>query len=130
MKIIFFVSFILMSYCSFSQTWEAESVDMDLNVTITRIKKVSDGVYSLKMKVTMNLFDEYILSGDIKRFKKGENGQEYCNLKVSGKIKGQDVTHSQKCALKHEGGEILYFDWDEWEDKPEKNPSDTFKKVN
>lgn len=130
MKIIFFVSFILMSYCSFSQTWEAESVDMDLNITESRIKKVSDGVYSFKIKVTMNLFDEYILSGDIKRFKKGENGQEYCNLKVSGKVKGQDFTHGGKCALKNEGGELLFFDWDEWEDKPQKSPSETYKKIN
>ena len=119
-----------MSYCSFSQTWEAESVDMDLNVTITRIKKVSDGVYSFKIKITMNLTDEYILSGDIKRFKKGENGQEYCNLKVSGKVKGQDFTQSGKCALKNEGGELLFFDWDEWEDKPQKSPSETYKKIN
>ncbi len=129
MRQIFLISFILLSFCSFSQTWECSDIDFDLNITQYRLKKVSDGVYSLKNKVTIDLADEYIMSGDVKRYKKGENGQEFCNWKASGNVKGQELNYNGKVLLKHEGDKILWFDWDEWNDKPEKEASMTFTKV-
>jgi hypothetical protein len=128
MRIVFIVSLILISFCSFSQTWEYK-YGYSQGSPISRIKKVSDGVYSLKIKQVFN-GTQYVVSGDIKRFKKGDNGKEYCNFKLLGNVNTLQVNEKGKCLLIHEGDNILWFDWDEWEDKPQNNPSTIFKKIN
>lgn len=161
MRIIFIVSFILISFCSFSQTWEGsewiqEKFEDSPVFSEWRIKKISDGTYNIKAKITTLQGDEIIGIGELKRYEKRTDDkynisggysfifQEFCNFSIKYSAGGEEKTIKGKCVLMHqkqlipsleskglvENDGIKWFDWDDWDDKPVKKSTLTLNKVN
>lgn len=147
MKILkFFFLICLYFYISnlFSQTWGDTQFDMERKwIVESRIKKISEGNYSYKLRFTTFEGKEVGIGiGEIKRIEKRTDDkfkvsdgnkfkfQELCNYSLAVKGNGKDVTLKGKCVLLHqnrfiEGDDkklvenygIIMFEWDEFDEK-------------
>jgi len=156
-KLIFTVCIITTTSQLFCQTWEGETVDLEnLWLIQSRIKKVSDGNYSYKVKITTMYMEEVAIGiGEIKRIEKRtddkfkvSNGftfkfEELCNYSLTVKREGKEVPLKGKCVLLHqnrfvEGQDkklvenygIIMFSWDEFDEKVDDSEGVHHKLIN
>ncbi len=132
MRKIFFISFLLISFCSFSQSYQGfghdktSGYDFIVNLKITRI---SDGKYSGRL---MKSGSDKVVKFDISRFEKDmkvknhtKNDKynytekvdmvEYCNITFY-----EEKKRTTKCAIhRHKNGNIFLYFWNDWEEKYE-----------